>query len=131
MLQLVYVSTARPDLVAQDVARILIQSRSNNRRDGITGLLYHDGRRFMQALEGERQAVERAFARISADPRHLGIKVLSSRAIEEREFGAWALASRPFGSITVQEMTMMVEALASRAAPVVRRHFANFERDAA
>lgn len=131
MLQLVYLSTATPGLMAQDVARILIKSRGNNRADGITGLLYHDGRRFLQALEGSDAPVECAFVRISADPRHSGVRLLSRRQVDEREFGVWAMASRPFGSITAQDMTRMVEALASRAAPAVRDHFDTFARQAA
>ena len=131
MLQLVYVSTATEGLTAQDVARILVQSRGNNRRDGVTGLLYHDGHRFMQALEGGREAVERAFARIGDDPRHRGVRLLSRREVDDREFGQWAMASRPFGSLTAQEMTVMVETLASRAARSVRGHFETFAREAA
>lgn len=130
MLQLVYLSTATPGLMAQDVARILIKSRGNNRADGITGLLYHDGRRFLQALEGSDAPVERALVRTSADPRHGGVRLLSRRPIYEREFGTWTMASRPFGSIMAQEMTRLVEALARRAAPAIRDHFDTFARQA-
>lgn len=131
MLQIVYLSTATPGLVAQDIARILIKSRGNNRADDITGLLYHDGKRFLQALEGSDAAVERVFARILVDPRHSDVRLLSRRPIDEREFGTWAMASRPFGSITAQDRTRMVEALASRAAPAIRDHFDTFARQAA
>ena len=131
LLQLVYLSTAAPSIDAHEIGRILSRSRGNNRRDGITGLLYHDGKRFMQALEGEAAMVEQAFARISTDPRHHGVALLSRRQVDEREFGAWAMASRPFGSLTAQEMTGMVETLASRAAQSVRDHFETFARQAA
>ncbi|MEE2915447.1 MAG: BLUF domain-containing protein, partial [Pseudomonadota bacterium] len=65
--QLVYISSA---IGRVDGDAVLAVSRRNNARDGITGLLYADGRRFLQVLEGERAAVERAYQRIAADPRH-------------------------------------------------------------
>ena len=47
--QLVYISTATPG-TAVDPAPILTASRRNNARDRITGLLWFDGKRFLQAL---------------------------------------------------------------------------------
>jgi len=52
MLQIIYVSTANPALRAVDPGPILDASRELNLRDSITGLLYSDGKRFMQVIEG-------------------------------------------------------------------------------
>lgn len=92
MRQLTYISTARSGLSDEDVAAILTVSRRNNRRDGLTGILIHDGRRFLQALEGKGSSLEACYARIKADPRHRAAVQLSYREIEEREFGAWDMA---------------------------------------
>ncbi|PZO80151.1 MAG: activator of photopigment and puc with BLUF domain protein [Sphingomonas hengshuiensis] len=121
MLQLIYVSTARPG-VAIDLDRILSCSRRNNRRDGITGLLHANGRRFLQALEGDVAHVEAAYARISADPRHFALVVLSRRMVTAREFGGWAMAvDDGTGGIIAQ-----VSALVEGAAPSVRGTFEGF-----
>jgi hypothetical protein len=96
MYQLTYISSARPGICQIDVEAILRSSRANNARDAITGLLVHDGVRFLQALEGERVLVEAAFARIRVDPRHRAAVMLSEREIAARQFGSWAMtASRP------------------------------------
>jgi hypothetical protein len=95
MLQLVYISSANPTL-AIDLDALLAQSQANNLRDGITGLLFTDGKRFLQALEGEKERVEDRFLRIRADPRHRAVVVLHRRMITEREFGAWSMARRTF-----------------------------------
>ena len=95
MLQLVYISSA---VGKPDVGAILAASRRNNARDGITGLLYADGVRFLQALEGPADQVEAAFARIKPDPRHRAVVVLSRRTVEEREFGPWQMAHRAHGA---------------------------------
>ena len=91
MLQLVYISTATSVATTADILTI---SRRNNERDDITGLLYADGKRFLQVLEGPEAAVEAAFARIGADPRHRAVVRLSRRRCAAREFGAWRMAER-------------------------------------
>ena len=97
MLQLVYISSSTTRGL-EGLDAILATSRRNNARDGITGLLYADGTRFLQALEGEGAAVEAAFARIRTDPRHRGVVVLSRRTIAVREFGPWDMAARHAGA---------------------------------
>lgn len=121
MLQLVYISSAHPAGTV-DVAPVLQVSRRNNARDGISGLLYADGRRFLQVLEGEDSVVEAAFARISADPRHRAVVVLSRREIAAREFGEWAMAHRAPGD-DADAFIARIEGLAAGAAPDVRATF--------
>ncbi|WP_125660171.1 BLUF domain-containing protein [Sphingomonas sp. 2R-10] len=121
MLQLIYVSTARTGATI-DLARILASSRRNNRRDGITGLLHHRGRRFLQALEGEAAHVEAAYARIAADPRHHAMVVLSRREVATREFGDWAMAADDGTGSIVAQVATLVEG----AAPSVRGTFEGF-----
>ena len=126
MLQLVYISSANP-AGAIDVAPILQASRRNNVRDGLSGLLYADGRRFLQVLEGEPEAVEAAFARISADPRHRAVVVLSRREIATREFGDWAMAHRAPGD-DADAFIARIDTLASGASPDVRATFTSLAR---
>lgn len=92
MHQLVYISTAVPGLTPADVDAILAASRRNNRRDGISGLLVHDGKRFLQVLEGTAPLVNAAFIRIKADSRHRAAVMLSARDVDGRQFGEWDMA---------------------------------------
>ncbi|MBO9712605.1 BLUF domain-containing protein [Sphingomonas sp.] len=124
MFQLVYVSSVVPE-TAPDPEAILRVSRVNNARDGITGLLYSDERRFLQVLEGEPLAVEQAFARIQLDPRHRAIVVLLRREIEAREFGDWAMAHRTPGDDADAFIARVAE-LVAHAAPAVRGTFQGF-----
>jgi hypothetical protein len=116
MLQLVYISTAAKDA---DCAPILRASRRNNGRDGITGLLYADGVRFLQALEGPADAVEAAYARIKTDPRHKAPVVLSRREVDEREFGPWEMAERR-PSRDNDTLLRQIGGLTAGATPAVR-----------
>ncbi|MFN3273413.1 MAG: BLUF domain-containing protein [Paracoccus sp. (in: a-proteobacteria)] len=63
---------------------ILRRSRTNNDKDGITGVLVVSDEEFVQLLEGPRTAVSRCFMRIMQDVRHHHIRVLLAGAIESR-----------------------------------------------
>ncbi len=126
MRQLLYISTVHPDAAATlDADGILTISRRNNVLVGVTGLLFFDGKRFLQALEGSDDAVAATFARIQRDPRHRGVVTLSDRTIAVREFGDWAMAQyRPDED---RGATMdRIAACVANAAPAVRATFDGF-----
>lgn len=125
MLQLVYISSVHPVGSAADMDAILKVSRRNNRRDAISGLLYFDGTRFLQVLEGPESAVEAAYARIRADDRHRGTVVMLRRPIDQREFGAWAMAHRT-ADVDADTFLLQLSALVAKAAPRVRATFESF-----
>ena len=91
MYRLVYVSTAREALSDVDIAAILDASASNNHERLITGFLAHNGRHFMQALEGARDEVEGVYARILTDTRHSGVVQILGEAITKRAFPDWGM----------------------------------------
>lgn len=89
MYRLVYVSEAARDLNDGAIQAILDISQSNNHERYITGFLAHNGRGFMQALEGEETEVLSLFDAILADTRHKGVVQLSGEAIKTRAFPNW------------------------------------------
>lgn len=77
--------------IEPEVARILSQSRRNNPRHDVGGVLcYRDGY-FFQCLEGSAAEVENVFRKIAADPRHQDVKVLSTRSVPRRRFHSWSM----------------------------------------
>ncbi|HEY8593371.1 MAG TPA: BLUF domain-containing protein [Sphingomicrobium sp.] len=94
MRQIAYFSTAAEPQTNQLIHNILITSRINNRRDQITGLLVAGGNRYMQIIEGPRDAVDRLYASIRADRRHLGVSTLLNRIIPKPSFDGWSMAFR-------------------------------------
>uniref|UniRef100_UPI0035CA3088 BLUF domain-containing protein n=1 Tax=uncultured Sphingomonas sp. TaxID=158754 RepID=UPI0035CA3088 len=94
MRRILYVSVGTAPGNAADLSAILQQSRHNNALDGITGLLWSDGKRFVQAIEGPADSVTATFERIRADPRHDAIVVLQDEIITARDFGGWTMAHR-------------------------------------
>ena len=130
MHQLIYISTARPGLPDADIDAILATSRRNNQRDAITGLLVHDGKRFLQALEGYGPLVEAAFTRIKADSRHRAAVMLSFREVADRQFGTWDMAcQRVAAAPDGGSLGDTVDALVAEVAdPNIRAQFSGFAR---
>lgn len=106
---------------------MLAKARRNNGRDGITGMLYFDGTRFMQAMEGPPEKIEATLARIRADSRHRALVLLTRRTIEVREFGEWAMAANTPGA-NDPAFFERVEELIANASPDVRATIAGFMR---
>ncbi len=65
---------------------ILKVSRSRNATTGVSGALMFNEQRFVQVLEGERDAVEETFARIQRDARHTALIVIARRQEPCRQF---------------------------------------------
>lgn len=95
MYRLVYVSTAVEGLENGDIETILNQSQSNNDERYITGFLAHNGRFFMQALEGERDEVVDIYGKIVEDKRHFGVAQIIGEPIEKRAFPDWSMNLSP------------------------------------
>ena len=122
MRQIVYVSLSSVPGDGADLSRILHQSRHNNAIDGITGLLWSDGKRFLQAIEGPRVSIESCFERIKRDTRHYFITVLSDRRITTHEFGTWNMVHRRANE-DVSLYDAQVRRLLNQASEEVRAHF--------
>ena len=121
MRQIFYLSSSTA-LGGADLAGILEQSRHNNAINGVTGLLWSDGARFMQVFEGPMESVALTWERIQKDSRHHEIVVLHDRPITEREFGYWTMAYRRPGEV-VDEYDAHVRRLVAYASPDVREPF--------
>ena len=57
--------------------------------------MYFGDGHFFQALEGDRKAVNQTYQRITADPRHAEVTILSLKTIPERLFADWSMKYVP------------------------------------
>lgn len=122
MRQIVYVSLSSVPGDCTDLSAILNQSRHNNAIDGITGLLWSDGKSFLQAIEGPRVSVEACFERIKRDTRHYCLTVLSDQRITCHEFGTWNMVHRRANE-EASLYDAQIRRLLHRASDGVRVHF--------
>lgn len=126
MIQLCYISTARPQVSWESVDEILSLSRRNNASARVTGLLLFNGKRFLQLLEGAPPLVEATYARILKDPRHFAVVKLSERTIGEREFGGWDMAFERFAAERRDAISEKVAQLTQGASPTVKALFTSY-----
>ena len=94
LIQLIYVSAARPEMDPLALANILQKSHSNNLRQSVTGMLLYSGGNFMQVLEGAEHDVDTTYSRILDDARHGGLIVIERSPIEGRNFSRWSMGYR-------------------------------------
>lgn len=91
------VYTSESTLTNTDVNEALADisniARINNKRLGITGLLFYHNQRFVQVLEGEKDALETLLNVIEQDKRHKNIERIIDEEITKRGFKEWNMDS--------------------------------------
>jgi Sensors of blue-light using FAD len=96
LYRLLYRSRQTPEVAADldfVVGQIIGSAIRRNRDVGLTGLLLVVKGHFIQALEGKDDAVRTTYARISMDPRHSDLHVISQGPAERRLFGEWNMCA--------------------------------------
>jgi len=88
-LRLIYASQATTDFSPEQLVDLLATSRSNNDRDGLSGMLLYSSQSFLQLLEGDDEVLRSAFDRISADDRHENVRILMQAEAPGPMFPDW------------------------------------------
>ncbi|MDE4173918.1 BLUF domain-containing protein [Phaeobacter sp. PT47_59] len=102
MHRIVYFSHMARKMTAREVAGIVGLSRTNNARDGLTGLLLYHGSCFFQVLEGGADKLALRYQKIAEDPRHANLRVVQSEAAEFRAFPDWRM-----GLLTPEQLPVL------------------------
>ncbi len=89
MFNLLFSSNSFRTLSHDDLFLLLSQSRKNNQKLNVTGILLYSCRRFVQLLEGEEQVVQELYSKIKTDIRHKDIQLEFSNAGDWRKFQQW------------------------------------------
>jgi hypothetical protein len=116
LISITYVSAAAEAMTDDGVAAILVKSRANNRRLGLTGALLYHGGRFIQMLEGPEDQVRARFDVIAADPRHRSVQVVKETVITERQFPEWTMGFRPLSDSSIKGFAGFYDFFDSRTA---------------
>ena len=101
LVRLLYASRSKEFISDAVSDSILASARKNNADQGITGILciYESGDSYLQVLEGGREAVNRIYNQIVADPRHTDVTLLAYDDIQERRFSSWRMGKVDLGKV--------------------------------
>jgi hypothetical protein len=91
LVRLMYASRSTDTVTQEVLTAILRKSMANNPGTGVTGVLCSSGNIYLQVLEGGRSQVSALYNKISRDPRHHEVVLLSYEEISERNFAGWAM----------------------------------------
>ena len=84
-----YRSKAIAPLSEGQLHDLLITSRVNNRKSGLTGLLIYDEGKFFQWIEGDPDQLANMWDAIQHDKRHTDIELIGRQDVPLRFFGGW------------------------------------------
>ena len=101
LIQMIYISRSTfvpaefTNGIEPNVARILLKSRANNKKNGLVGVLYFGDGCFFQCLEGSAEAVDTLYEKLLNDTRHKDLKILSRQSINALSFSNWSMKHVP------------------------------------
>lgn len=99
LVRCLYASRIPKAQSATALRSILEDSRKNNEKHGITGVLIATGDSFIQVLEGGRAQVCQTYNNITQDKRHSNVTILKFEEITHRSFESWSM-----GEVSVAQL---------------------------
>jgi hypothetical protein len=91
LFELTYVSKATQLMGMLSLTQILDSAVKWNYSHHLTGVLFYDNGHFCQLLEGENKDILNVWERIERDSRHIILRQLAIRPIENRRYPNWKL----------------------------------------
>jgi hypothetical protein len=91
LVRLLYASRGVAGAAPEAIHHIIQQAQAHNPQHGITGILCHSERVFMQVLEGGRESINALYGKILRDPRHTDVVLLHYEEISERRYACWTM----------------------------------------
>jgi hypothetical protein len=111
MLGVVYAGEARIALNEARLSELVVASEQRNARLGVTGHAYFHGGRWIEYLEGPREAVEEIIATLTQDPRFTLHQLLRSEAPAQRRFPDWRLDACDYTDLMDLRLEHVLEAM--------------------
>ena len=104
LVRLLYASRAVGKIDCAAVQNIMQKSHAYNPRHGVTGILCHSDKVFMQVLEGGRDAINALYATILRDARHTDVVLLHYEEICERHYAGWTMGQANLSKVNASVM---------------------------
>lgn len=100
-----YVSQAKPDLSAERLQTLVEDAARFNKMAGVTGVLLHDGERFLQYIEGPPDGIDSVYERILQAGSHVDIVELARGRVGQRQFPYWGMRALPVDAAMLRQLS--------------------------
>ena len=104
LVRLLYASRAVGKIDCAAVQNIMHKSHAYNPHNGVTGILCHSDKVYMQVLEGGRDAINGLYAKILRDERHTDVVLLHYEEIAERHYAGWTMGQANLSKVNASVM---------------------------
>ena len=104
LVRLLYASRAAAKIDCAAVQNIMQKSHAYNPHNGVTGILCHSDKVYMQVLEGGRDVINALYAKILRDPRHSDVTLLHYEEICERHYAGWTMGQANLAKVNASTM---------------------------
>lgn len=102
LIQVIYISRSTflsvgsSTKIEPQVVQILSESKSNNRKNGLVGVLFFGDGCFFECLEGEEKEIDALVEVLKQDNRHKDLTIISRKEIVNPSFQKWSMKYVPF-----------------------------------
>jgi Sensors of blue-light using FAD len=100
-----YVSRALPGLSAERLQAVVEDAARFNKMAGVTGVLLHDGDRFLQYIEGPPDGIDSVYERILQAGSHIDIVELARGRLGQRQFPYWSMRALPVEAMLLRQLS--------------------------
>ncbi|HIE1099686.1 MULTISPECIES: BLUF domain-containing protein [Stenotrophomonas] len=100
-----YVSRALPGLSAERLQAVVEDAARFNKMAGVTGVLLHDGDRFLQYIEGPPDGIDSVYERILQAGSHIDIVELARGRLGQRQFPYWSMRALPVEATLLRQLS--------------------------
>lgn len=97
----VYASEVAEGLSIEHLQSLVADAARFNRVAGVTGVLLHDGVRFVQYFEGPEDGVASVYERVLQSSSHTGLVELARGRVSTRQFPYWSMQKLPADQLLV------------------------------
>ncbi|WP_412560429.1 BLUF domain-containing protein [Winogradskyella sp. MIT101101] len=104
----IYQSKSQSHFAPMDIELMLMKAKRKNKRLKITGCIVYGDNKFIQLIQGPKDAIIDLYKEIKADKRHFKVTTLLEQSTEQKIWSDWSMAMLDFSGNVKQVMNSRI-----------------------
>ncbi|MBO6879639.1 BLUF domain-containing protein [Winogradskyella sp.] len=104
----IYQSKSQSHFAPMDIELMLMKAKRKNKRLKITGCIVYADNKFIQLIQGPKDAIIDLYKEIKADKRHFKVTTLLEQSTEQKIWSDWSMAMLDFSGNAKQVMNSRI-----------------------